>query len=183
MDRSVNPSDIIRRYGGEFTGGASRYAWGVGHVNVRPAASHDIPPLLGLVRRYWEFEGIAGFTALRIELVLQRLLAEPRLGAIWVAESDARLVGYLIAVLVLSVEHHGFMGEIDEFFVVPEARASGIGTQLLAAAETALAVRGCVRLQLQLGVANSAARAFYQHRGYTTRAGYELLDKPLGRAG
>ena len=180
MDQPLNPSDIIRHYGGEFTGGPSRYAWGVGQVNVRPAASHDIPPLLGLVRRYWEFEGIAGFTALRIELVLQRLLAEPRLGAIWVAESDARLVGYLIAVLVLSVEHHGFMGEIDEFFVVPEARASGIGTQLLAAAETALAARGCVRLQLQLGVANSAARAFYQRRGYTARAGYELLEKPLG---
>src|ERR1700686_2864237 len=179
MDQPVNPSDIIRRYGGEFTGGPSRYAWGVGQVNVRPAASHDIPPLLGLVRRYWEFEGIAGFTALRIELVLQRLLAEPRLGAIWVAESDALLVGYLIAVLVLSVEHHGFMGEIDEFFVVPEARASGIGTQLLAAAEPAIAVRGRVRLPLPLGGAHSGARAFYQHRGYTARAGYELLDKPL----
>jgi|GEM_PF-587297 len=181
MDRAINRSDIIgrkRRRG--FTGGPSRYARGVGQVNVRPAAPNDIPPLLALVRRYWEFEGIAGFTALGIELVLQRLLAEPRLGAIWVAESDARLVGYLIAVLVLSVEHHGFMGEIDEFFVIPEARASGIGTQLLAAAETALAARGCVRLQLQLGVANSAARAFYQRRGYTARAGYELLDKPLG---
>src|SRR6202171_2385450 len=152
MDQPVNPSDIIGRYGGgEFAGGPSRSAGGGGQVTARPAASRDIPPLLALVRRYWEFEGIAGFTALRIELVLQRLLAEPRLGALWVAESDARLVGYLIAVLVLSVEHQGLMGEIDEFFVVPEARASGIGTQLLAAAEAALAVRGCVRLPLQLG--------------------------------
>jgi hypothetical protein len=78
-------------------------------VNVRPAASNDIPPLLALVRRYWEFEGIEGFPALRVELVLQRLLAEPWLGAVWVAESDGRLVGYLIAVLVLSVEHQGLM--------------------------------------------------------------------------
>src|ERR1700686_2524453 len=171
MDQPVNPSDFPRRYGGEFTGGPSRYAWGVGQVNVRPAASHDIPPLLGLVRRYWEFEGIAGFAALRIELVLQQLLAEPRLGAIWVAESDARLIGYLIAVLVLSVEHQGLMGEIDEFFVLPEARSRGVGRQLLAAAETGLAAHGCLRLQLQLRVANSAARAFYQRRGYTPRAG------------
>jgi len=149
-------------------------------VNVRPAASNDIPPLLALVRRYWECEGIAGFTALRIELVLQRLLAEPLLGAIWVAESDARLVGYLIAVLILSLEHHGFMGEIDEFFVVPEARASGIGTQLLAAAETATRRPRLCPAATAAGVANSAARAFYQRRGYTARAGYELLDKPLG---
>jgi len=148
-------------------------------VNVRPAAPNDIPPLLALVRRYWEFEGIADFAALRVERVLQRLLAEPRLGAIWVAESDARLIGYLIAVLVLSVEHQGLMAEIDEFFVLPEARSCGVGRQLLAAAETALAARGCVRLQLQLGVANLAGHTFYQHRGYTPRAGYELLDKPL----
>jgi len=149
-------------------------------MNIRPAAPSDIPALLALVRRYWEFEGIAGFAALRVELVLQRLLAEPRLGAVWVAESDARLVGYLIAVLVLSVEHQGLMGEIDEFFLLPEARSHGAGRQLLAAAETALAARGCVRLQLQLRVGNTAARAFYQHRGYTARAGYELLDKFLG---
>jgi GNAT superfamily N-acetyltransferase len=148
-------------------------------MSVRPAAPNDIPPLLALVRRYWEFEGIEGFAALRIELVLQRLLAEPRLGAIWVAESDGRLVGYLIAVLVLSVEHRGLMAEIDEFFVLPEARSRGVGRQLLAAAETALAARGCVRLQLQLALANSEARAFYQRRGYTARAGYELLDKHL----
>src|ERR1700682_6614801 len=110
MDQPVNPSDIIGRYGGgEFAGGPSRYAWGVGQVNVRPAASRDIPPLLALVRRYWEFEGIAGFTALRIELVLQRLLAEPRLGAIWVAESDARLGGHPVCVLGLGVRHHGLM--------------------------------------------------------------------------
>jgi GNAT superfamily N-acetyltransferase len=148
-------------------------------MSVRPAAPNDIPPLLALVRRYWEFQGIEGFAALRIELVLQRLLAEPRLGAIWVAESDGRLVGYLIAVLVLSVEHRGLMAEMDEFFVLPEARSRGVGRQLLAAAETALAARGCVRMQLQLGVANSEARAFYQRRGYIARAGYELLDKPL----
>ena len=148
-------------------------------MNVRPAAPNDIPALLALVRRYWEFEGIEGFPALRVELVLQRLLAEPRLGAVWVAESDGRLVGYLIAVLVLSVEHQGLMAEIDEFFVLPEARSCGVGRQLLAAAETALAARGCVRLQLQLGVANLAGRGFYQHRGYAARAGYELLDKPL----
>ena len=148
-------------------------------MRVRPANLRDIPELLALVRRYWEFEGIEGFTALRVELVLQRLLAEPRLGAVFLAEGDGRLVGYLIVVLVLSVEHQGLMGEIDEFFVLPEARSRGLGGALLKAAETALTAQGCVRLQLQLGVANDAARAFYERRGYTAREGYGLFDKPL----
>jgi len=149
-------------------------------VDVRAATSADIPQLLALVRRYWEFEGIAEFNALRVEVTLQRLLAAPALGCIWVAAAAHTLQGYLIAVFVLSVEHQGVMAEIDEFFVLPTARTQGVGARLLVAAEHALAARGCVRLQLQLGVGNQAARAFYEHRGYARRGGYELLDKTLG---
>jgi GNAT superfamily N-acetyltransferase len=149
-------------------------------VDIRRAAPADIPKLLTLVRRYWDFEGIAGFSALRVELVLQQLVAvSGAAGAVWLAESDGSLVGYLIVVLVMSVEHQGLTGEIDEFYVVPEARSRGVGAGLLAAAEAALAERGCTRLQLQLGIRNVRARTFYERRGYAARAGYELWDKPL----
>jgi len=37
-----------------------------------------------------------------------------------------------------------------------------------------------VRLQLQLAIGNRRARAFYERLGFAARAGYELLDKPLG---
>lgn len=147
-------------------------------VTVRPAAGADIPQLLALVRRYWEYEHIAGFEALRVELLLKQLIAG-QLGAAWVAEDRGRLTGYLVAVTVLSLEHGGLMAEIDELFVLPEARSQGVGTRLLAAAEAALAARGCVRVQLQLGVTNSAARSFYERRGYAPRAGYGLIDKAL----
>jgi ribosomal protein S18 acetylase RimI-like enzyme len=150
-------------------------------MDIRRARPGDIPQLLALVRRYWDFEGIGGFAALRIELVLKELLEGPAArGAIWVADTQGTLAGYLIVVLAMSVEHQGLMGEIDEFFVLPEARARGTGTRLLAAAESELAQRGCVRLQLQLAVGNRRARAFYERLGFGTRPGYELLDKPLG---
>jgi GNAT superfamily N-acetyltransferase len=146
---------------------------------IRTAVASDVPPLLSLVRRYWEFEGIAGFDALRVELLLQRLVGSPGLGEIFVAVNGAQLCGYLALVHVFSLEHGGLMAEIDELFVLPAARAQGVGGRLLAAAEQALRQRGCVRLQLQLGVANAAARSFYERRGYGGRAGYQLLDKPL----
>lgn len=148
-------------------------------MHVRAATSRDIPQLLSLVRRYWEFEQIEGFVALRVELTLRRLLTEGHLGGAWVAEGDAGLTGYLLAVLVLSVEHGGLMAEIDEFFVLPEARSQGLGARLLEAAETALAGRGCLRLQLQLATGNAAGRAFYERHGYRGRDGYRLLDKAL----
>ena len=148
-------------------------------MRIRTAVETDIPQLLSLVRRYWQFEDIEGFDALRIELLLKRLLAQRTLGEIWVAEEDGHLIGYLVLMYVLSLEHQGLMAEVDEFFVLPQVRSRGVGGQLLSAAEEALRRRGCVRLQLQLAVTNEAARLFYMHRGYRGRAGYELIDKAL----
>ena len=150
-------------------------------MDIRRARPNDIPQLLALIRRYWDFEGIEGFTALRIELVLKALLEGPvPRGSIWVAEWQGKLAGYLILVFVMSVEHQGLMGEIDELFVLPEARGHGTGARLLAAAEADLAQRGCVRLQLQLATGNRRGRAFYERLGFAARSEYELLDKPLG---
>ncbi|HUL18266.1 MAG TPA: GNAT family N-acetyltransferase [Steroidobacteraceae bacterium] len=146
---------------------------------VRCAKASDIPQLLALIRRYWQFEGLAHFDALRLEVLLQELIGSSARGQVWVAERAGTLWGYLALVYVVSLEHQGLMAEIDEFFVLPEARGAGLGSELLAAAEAALKRAGCVRLQLQLAVDNDAARAFYAHRGYQPRAGYGLLDKPL----
>jgi GNAT superfamily N-acetyltransferase len=147
---------------------------------VRAARTGDGPQLLRLIRHYWDFEGIRGFDALRIEPVLTRLITgDGSQGAVWVAEEADTLCGYLVVVLVMSLEHQGPMGEIDELFVLPEARSRGLGAALLNAAESWLVGRGCRRLQLQLNPANRAARAFYARRGFTARSGYELLDRPL----
>jgi ribosomal protein S18 acetylase RimI-like enzyme len=114
-----------------------------------------------------------------MESLLERIISTPSLGAIWVAQSGTKLVGYLVAVFIMSLEHRGLMAEIDELFVVPEARARGAGQTLLFTAEQRLMQKGCVRVQLQLGIDNEAARGFYLRNGYEGRAGFELLDKSL----
>ncbi|MBS0380700.1 MAG: GNAT family N-acetyltransferase [Proteobacteria bacterium] len=146
---------------------------------MRPATARDLPALVALVRQYWEFEELAGFEALRVECTLRRLIENPDLGALWVADEAGTLTGYLVVVHVLSLEHGGVMGEIDEFFVRPGHRGGGVGSGLLAAAEAGLRTRGGLRLQLQIAHGNAAARAWYESRGFVPRSGFELLDKPL----
>jgi GNAT superfamily N-acetyltransferase len=148
-------------------------------MRIRRAALPDIPQLLLLVRRYWEFEGLTHFSALKVELVLKHLVENESAGAVWVAEEGAGLVGYLILVFVVSVEHGGLMAEIDELYVCEAQRGRGTGGELLGACEQELRRRGCVRLQLQIALANEAARGFYLRRGFAHRSGYTLLDKPL----
>lgn len=146
---------------------------------IRQATPADLPSIASLVERYWEFEGIGDFQRPRIESLLGQLLTAPDRGAIWVAETDLRPCAYLLAVFMFSLEHGGLMAEIDEFFVLPELRSTGIGAQLLAAAERDMAARGLRRLQLQLGVENHRGRGFYCRHGFLARCGYELLDKCL----
>jgi ribosomal protein S18 acetylase RimI-like enzyme len=146
---------------------------------IRPAATADIAGVASLAQRYWEFESIGGFDRPRIEMLLGGLLAEPQRGACWVAESDGQLCGYLLAVLMFSLEHGGLMAEIDELFVSHDMRSAGVGSQLVSQAERSLRERGLVRLQLQLAVDNERARRFYERHGFRRRAGYQLLDKPL----
>ena len=146
---------------------------------IRAATPADVASIAPLVERYWEFEGIAGFERPRIEALLAQLLAAPERGAIWVAETGAGPCAYLLAVFMFSLEHGGLMAEIDELFVLPELRSTGIGAQLLTAAERDMAARGLRRLQLQLGVENHRGRAFYSRHGFLARCGYELLDKCL----
>jgi GNAT superfamily N-acetyltransferase len=147
-------------------------------MQIRAADRDDIPRLLPLIRQYWEYEGIDGYEPVAIEALVQQLM-ERHLGAVWVAESEGRLAGYLAAVFLLSLEHRGMMAEIDELFVVEGERQRGIGARLLAVAEEALAARGCVRVQLQLGAENAPAHALYERCGYRSPAARQQLEKSL----
>jgi GNAT superfamily N-acetyltransferase len=148
-------------------------------MQPRIATPADCAGIASLVREYWAFEDIAGFEAAGVALLLKGFLAKPECGVCFVAGSQAAPQGYLLAVYLFSLEHGGTMAEIDELFVLPAARSSGLGAQLLQSATSHMAERGIVRIQLQLGRANERARLFYARHGFVPRTGYELMDKPV----
>jgi ribosomal protein S18 acetylase RimI-like enzyme len=148
-------------------------------MNIRSATAADVAGIALLVAQYWEFESIRGFEPARIERGLGALLREPQHGACWVADDGQALRGYLLAVYMFSLEHGGFMAEIDELYVTAQLRAVGVGSSLLAAAERDMAARGLVQIQLQLAIHNQRGRQFYERHGFRPRAGYAILDKRL----
>ena len=70
-----------------------------------------------------------------------------------IAEADGELVGFL----ALKLEE----GRLDQLFVAPEQKRSGIGGRLFALAEEMMP-RGFV---LRTAAANTEARRFYEKRG------------------
>ena len=146
---------------------------------IRPARDSDIEAIASLVARYWDFENIPGFERSRTVTLLAEFLARSDRGHCWVAEIGGALVGYLLIVLVFSLEHGGLMAEIDEFFVAPEQRSSTIGAALLSEASLAMARGGIVQLQLQLGISNLRGKHFYEQQGFRPLSGYTLWQKSL----
>ncbi|WP_256360549.1 GNAT family N-acetyltransferase [Methylomonas koyamae] len=58
--------------------------------------------------------------------------------------------------------YDGHRGWVNYLAVAPDKRRSALGRQLMHAAETELAKRGCPKLNLQVRVGNDTALAFYQ---------------------
>lgn len=146
---------------------------------IRLGRDSDLENIAALVALYWEFENIAGFDRARVTTLLATFLSQAQLGACWVAEEGGRLVGYLLAVYLFSLEHGGMMAEIDEFFVLNEKRSLHIGTALLDTASEAMTKDGITHLQLQLSTQNLNAQRFYERHGFRSRSGRDVLSKAL----
>lgn len=55
---------------------------------------------------------------------------------------------------------------VEDLFVMPELRSTGIGTQILGYGERLAAERGFMQIGLAVGIDNPRARALYERLGY-----------------
>lgn len=148
-------------------------------THILPATTDFIPVLVELMRQYWEFEQIRGFSADHAETLLQDFFAQPQLGRGWIACNEQQILGYLLCSKVFSFEYGGLTAVIDEVYVVPEARGRGVGKMLVNTAETDMRQLGCVHIEMEVAARNVRAQHFYSLQGFASRAGYSLMHKAL----
>jgi len=83
-------------------------------------------------------------------------------------EGSGEIAGFIVA-------HGGAVGHIITIDVIAAARRTGLGSQLLLAAEERLRLAGSRAVSLESAVDNLSALKFYKRHGYTvveTRPGY-----------
>jgi len=81
-------------------------------------------------------------------------------GLFFVAIIEKQVIGTIMA------GYDGHRGWIYSVAVHPEHRKQGIGSQLVAHAESALIERGCMKINLQIMAGNESVVAFYASLGY-----------------
>jgi GNAT superfamily N-acetyltransferase len=81
---------------------------------------------------------------------LKTLLSEPQQGFVLSAVSEGKPVGVAYAARILSLEHGGWSGWLDELYVLPPWRGQGVGSALLAAVVAGAIERGWAALDLEV---------------------------------
>jgi len=99
----------------------------------------------------------------------------------FIAEVDARVIGWVHAVLVEYVDAEAFV-LIGGLVVDRDHRRLGIGRTLMAHAEAWARERGCAIVRLSSSMARAAAHRFYEGLGYVNIKTQYSFAKPLNEA-
>jgi len=145
--------------------------------SVRIAEPGDLERLLPLVRELWTHE-LMQWHETATPAALARLLRDGSLGRVWIAEESGAPIGYLVLCFGYSLEYLGRDAFVDELYVEPALRGSGLGAQLLAAADTACSALGIAALHLEVDHENPRARELYARAGFRDHARH-LMTKSI----
>jgi ribosomal protein S18 acetylase RimI-like enzyme len=148
---------------------------------IRPARPSDASELLAMMAALSRSERIP-WRPRRVQPALRRLLREPRLGRVVVAEALAGddLHGYAVATFGYDLEFAGRDAFVTELFVRPRYRGTGAGRRLLDAATETMRKGGARAVHLAVWPSNRTARRLYERAGFTPTSRL-LLSKPLAR--
>ena len=148
----------------------------------RPARPDDLDGLLALQRAYYAEAGYP-FEPARARAALAGLLADPTLGAVWLAEREGSPMAYAVLTLGYSLEYGGRDAFLDELYVAPAQRRRGLARAALVALERGAAARGVRELHLEVERELEGARALYRRAGFVDhdRAPMSKPVQPLAR--
>ena len=133
---------------------------------VRPAAPEDAAALAPLVAGLMAEEGQTNAPPAPDQLAAWLTGAAPMVEVL-LAEADDRALGYLAFYRAFSLFRPGPVMLVENVYVAPPVRGSGVGKRLLAAAARVALERGWGRLELNVAEDNPGADAAYATLGFT----------------
>jgi ribosomal protein S18 acetylase RimI-like enzyme len=147
-------------------------------VEIKIASIADLEILLPLVRAFHEFENLQ-IADDRRKSSLITLLGNKNLGGIWLIYGDLQPVGYIVLCGGYSIEFGGKDAFIDEFYISPEFRGRGIGTQTLESIKLAAKDLDIRAIHLEVARTNTKAHRLYERSHFRTREKYILMSVNL----
>jgi GNAT superfamily N-acetyltransferase len=131
------------------------------------ATETDLTALLPLMRAYCDFYEVAPSDDALLSLA-RALIADPeREGVQLLARSEGRAVGFATIFWSWATTSAERIGVMNDLFVAPEARGTGLAAALIEACRAECAARGAGTLTWQTAPDNAAAIKVYDRVGAT----------------
>ncbi|HEX7243291.1 MAG TPA: GNAT family N-acetyltransferase [Longimicrobiaceae bacterium] len=146
-------------------------------TSIREARSDDVPQLVALMAEFYA-ESDYPLPAEAAARAFEHLLADPRLGRVWLLVADGEPAGYVVLTWGFSMEYGGLRGFVDDLFVRAEHRGRGLAAAALAEVRRTAEALGVRALDVEVGPENDAARRVYARAGFED-TGRMLLAQPL----
>jgi len=141
---------------------------------VRPARPDDVPVVLSLIRELADYErSLESVQATEAQL-LAALFGDAPAAYCHVAESDGEVVGFALWFLNFStwVGSHGIY--LEDLYVRPSARGTGLGRALLMTLVRIASQRGYGRVEWSVLNWNADAQGFYRSIGAVPMDGWTV---------
>jgi GNAT superfamily N-acetyltransferase len=133
--------------------------------SIRPATPNDVPELLRLIRELAEYEKLADMAVGTDARMRESLFGARPAAEALVAERGGRTVGFAIYFTTFST----FLCKpglyLEDLFVEPAHRGSGIGKSLLRRLAALAVERGCGRFEWRVLDWNEPSIRFYESLG------------------
>lgn len=134
-------------------------------LRIRAGERADVPLIAELIRGLAEYERLADEVKMTEEKLERTLFGERRYAETLIAEEDGRAVGFALFFHNFST----FLAQpgiyLEDLFVKPEHRGSGVGRALLEALARTAVERGCGRMEWAVLDWNESAIGFYERLG------------------
>ncbi|MET8985758.1 GNAT family N-acetyltransferase [Nonomuraea wenchangensis] len=151
---------------------------------IRPATPDDVPVILDLIRELAEYEKAAHEVRATEEGLRAALFGERPAVFAHIAELDGEVAGFVLWFLTFSTWRgvHGVY--MEDLYVRPQHRGSGLGMALMGELGRICAERGYQRMEWAVLDWNEPSIGFYEGLGAVRQDDwyrYRLTDEPLRR--
>ena len=155
-------------------------------TRVREASEGDVPLIITFIRELADYEKLSHEVVATEEGLRESLFAGRRYAEVLIAEHDGAPAGFALYFHNFST----FLGKpgiyLEDLYVRPELRESGIGRQLLVKLAHLALQRGCGRLEWSVLDWNEPSIGFYRQLGAVAMDDwtvYRVSDDALRKLG
>ena len=143
-------------------------------LTIRPATVDDVPLIAQLIRELAEYERLADAAVATEAGLREQLFGEHPAAEVLIAEADGEPAGFALFFHSFST----FLGKrglyLEDLFVRPAFRGSGLGRQLMATLARIAVQRDCGRFEWSVLDWNAPAIGFYRSLGAVGMDGWTV---------